>query len=353
MDNIGFASATKLQTTSLTSSKEQSKLKYLDIVKKTYQCVCETGIEALQLLCENKLLNVSETELKNSVDESVDIGWFLSLSNDEVKTVQTHLTAFAARSEDILAALRSDQTREATVEVFQHQSFNIDAQNGDINFVDRSANEGHREPIQLLSARQFLELNREKLSGLRLQSIYLDHANLDHAILDNSDMRKAHLQEAVLYDASMKGVDLRNTFLIKTNLGMSNLCGAKLSEAQLLHTNIIGAQFDKETNLNKAFIHMELPDEWNQNSLENYFTPIPNANYIGLLTTIDSINDNDKDKGGKIQKVNMMLQVIESLKGTDIDNVKGAFEDILNQNPVYLKNEKIKEFAKERKLNVK
>ncbi len=84
---------------------------------------------------------------------------------------------------------------------------------------------------------------------------------------------------------------------------------------------------------------LEVPKVYSTDSLDRYFNHINNPESDSLLTIINSIDQQYSDL-----KINLMKQVLNSLKDTDISTVAKPFEDILYNNSIYLEDKTIHDF---------
>ena len=105
-------------------------------------------------------------------------------------------------------------------------------------------------------------LTRSDLTRAKLQDAILVGADLNGTTLVEARLHRANLENAILSDAPMKGARLpyarlRNAVLSGAKLRYADLTGARLQKASLSEADLRGAvltraQFDGETELEKA-----------------------------------------------------------------------------------------------------
>jgi uncharacterized protein YjbI with pentapeptide repeats len=105
-------------------------------------------------------------------------------------------------------------------------------------------------------------LTRSDLTNAKLQKATLVGADLNGTTLVDAKLQDANMENAILSDAPMTGAELRNArlrnaVLTKAKLRWAVLAGAhlekaSLSEADLRGVDFTGAQFDRDTELDRA-----------------------------------------------------------------------------------------------------
>ncbi|MCD6025685.1 MAG: sopA 4 [Solimicrobium sp.] len=194
------------------------------------------------------------------------------------------------------------------------------------------------------------DLRKTDLQRANLNNTNLSKANLGEVDLSNGELSGAKLTSAILYKTILTGADLSGADLSDTNLSGKNLNGTNLYSAILRDVNLMGVKFDSFTNLQNTEISLKLPAVWNQDTLDQYFNHVNNTSTGSLLTVISNINDTFISSTEKIIKIELMHQIIDSLKSATISRINLAFIDIFMKNEMYHQDSKILIFIKERLL---
>lgn len=245
---------------------------------------------------------------------------------------------------------------------------------------------------ELMSIGQFLGTCKDSLSGLDFSGLDLNDANLRGANCSETDFTRAQIYK--LWGANLNGAKLVNvksmcltdlfgkgnfaenkknilkvdwtgtegvyvdTGMICDRLDMSNIQWTglnlkgrnvhwDLTNATLLKTQLLGTKLG-DCILDGTIITLDLPTNWNPETLDLQLNHLNNRHTGSLLTTINSIN-------GKYNslKINLVHQIIDSLGDTDISTVNAALADILLGNNIYLKDSKINAFIKNKIITAK
>lgn len=149
--------------------------------------------------------------------------------------------------------------------------------------------------------------------------------------------------------------------LINLDLSLLDMTGQDLSDMRLCNVNLVGVNFHGARFRNTS-ITLNLPEFWYPSTLDIYLNHLGNTNLrapdvydhdsglihqlyfkkpknCSLLTAINSINDKYEIK------IELMRQVIISLKKTNISCVRDAMKAIFESNPnFYMKDTRIKAF---------
>ncbi|WP_440866219.1 pentapeptide repeat-containing protein [Symbiopectobacterium purcellii] len=186
----------------------------------------------------------------------------------------------------------------------------------------------------VLEFADFEDANLEKanIQDASMSNANLEYANLEDAILSSSDLDYANFTEANLEGADLSFCRLKN----------ASFDGTALSNAKINDAYLVGASFSGAT-LDDTSISFELPDEWNDETLDIYINHITNDDTGSILTTLDSIGNEYFNL-----KINLANDLIDSLRkaNANITSVAEPLIDVLSRE-VYQTDENISNFIQE------
>jgi hypothetical protein len=154
--------------------------------------------------------------------------------------------------------------------------------------------------------------------------------------LSGMDLRRRDLN---LANKNLADANFNDSFLSGMNLSGANLCGVQMTNVELTGSNFTGAMFNGNEK-----ITLKLP-AWNQDTLDRHLNHITNRRTGSILTAINSM-----DNSASMHKLNLMHQLIKSLENVDTSSVNQALLDIWMKNPLYVNDEQIVTFIKEKIL---
>ncbi|MGL4860055.1 MAG: pentapeptide repeat-containing protein [Enterobacteriaceae bacterium] len=171
------------------------------------------------------------------------------------------------------------------------------------------------------------DLTRANLTGCFLFQSWMIKTNLTGAILDDCNISSSHLAGANLTGASlrktnMRASDLSNSILAEVDLTQTYLTSASLKGVDMRDSRLklSGNKFGKVdlagVDLTGADIILDLPQNWHQGSLDNFFNPEghPERSLLYTLSTID--------KSLLPLKMKLLSQLVTSLNGVDPDTLR-------------------------------
>lgn len=353
-----------IQPASPSSPVETSKVKPLGdiaIIKNTFLCISRIGVVGMDILVHDlqirKANNMPITNQSLCVDDDMDIRWLINLDDDGIEKVRELVSSLRDNlvkgldyfkfqtdlDEALNTELRETNAQEGSTQYKRIEDFYLDqfsilgkmevalvdpswfkgvgkcrissdclfARSGDIYLRIPNEHINVIEEVRLMSTRTLLENCKDSLGNLPLCNVDLNSAKLAGAYLDGADLRDTDLRSADLQGASLRQV------------------------------SFFRACFGNEANLQGASITFKLP-EWNRDTLDQWLNHL--ANSSSLLRTIDSINDQHTNKEGKVIKIDLMHQIIDSFQEIDTSSVHAALMDIWMKNPIYTNDEKICSF---------
>ncbi len=196
--------------------------------------------------------------------------WLPTITPNQHAVLERRLARFLAQKR--LAPDLSRMQRQATVQPAQAPKPDLEAEeqlqahlqaaiaHPDADLLTLATLAGLEAATELAGG----QLRGADLRGLDLSSVDLSRANLRGADLSDADLSEANLRGARLGGADLSGAllsraDLRDCDLHRASLALANLGGADLRGANLLaanlsnanwsHTQVAGAQFDRNTGL--------------------------------------------------------------------------------------------------------
>lgn len=158
-------------------------------------------------------------------------------------------------------------------------------------------------------------------------------ANFEGAIIRLCVFSETNLSRAVF-----RNVTFGYTMFLRLSLAHACFVGATVCGVYMEKVVINGANFTGAIFNGNEVITLDLPSKWNLNELESVLGHLSNVDGTSVLTAIDSI-----DNKYSYIKFNLMKQVIDSLKQTDISSVRNSFQNIF-KNSIYSRDTTIKSF---------
>ncbi|MCD6026781.1 MAG: sopA 4 [Solimicrobium sp.] len=161
----------------------------------------------------------------------------------------------------------------------------------------------------------------------------------DFLVSFKSELNGMNLRRTTLSDRNLADANLNDSYLGRADFSRSNLCGAKMANVWLTGTNFTDTIFngDEEFSLRLSI--------WNQNTLDRDLNHLTNHETGSILTAIESIHNTFS-----IHKLNLMHQLVRSLQDVDTSSVNEALLDIWMKNDLYLNDDQIMAFVKDKIL---
>ncbi|MCD6026114.1 MAG: sopA 4 [Solimicrobium sp.] len=325
------------------------------------------------------------------------------LNNEELQIIVNIAEALEEKINDILEVFDRDADRLKEIVVYpsapsKTDEFQIIAKEAFIYIRNRDET---GPGLQLMSAGQLfctgcvwnlsgLDLSNLDLSGANLYKGDLSGANLSGTNLTNAMMGKADLSSAILKRANLSGTDLAGANLSEANLSNATGEGTNFTKTNFYGTNLTGvimhnvdllqAKFDHaaklkdisvtfrvyDSNVKNDGIHdnddedIAVHDSDDENcssdmvyEWDEMLNHLANPESGSLLTVIDSIGNQERNKQGKVVKLDMMHQLIKHIKyaiknkNFYMENFDKPLMDIFTANPIYFNDPLIRAFIKE------
>lgn len=218
-------------------------------------------------------------------------------------------------------------------------------------------NNSHGAPCNFMGLGNFLQHSKRNMNDLDLSNTHLlgfdfTHGNFARTSFHEHNMVSGNFSYS---DLSETTLSLRNTpHVCKPCFHGTNLTGATLEEVPLLYVDI-----NKTTILNHASITLKFP-RWSNDQLDRELNHLTNTTSGSVLTKIDSIDEKYQNEKGKVTKIDLMHQVIDSLGDTDTSSVHNAMmdiwaksstmTDIWAKSSIYLNDDKIRSYINDKIL---
>lgn len=195
----------------------------------------------------------------------------------------------------------------------------------------------------------FLEYQSDKQPG--------NPINLSQQLIPFPDYISQRVQQndAFLSRKNLTKANLPGVHLIRPNLLGTVLDGANLTNAQLVDVDLLTTKIDNDTDLTNASISLinflTAPNCFSysvERRLDIWLNHLNHPMFGSLLTSIDRINNKFNTL-----KINLMHQIIGFVEAHDVSIVREAFLNIFIKNPIYLQDQKIVAFIKNKLLNTK
>ncbi|MCD6026308.1 MAG: sopA 1 [Solimicrobium sp.] len=242
----------------------------------------------------------------------------LQFSLEDLELIASELPDISYSTSEIEDALHQKEDRDWDEKTIQGSdaSYSLGIKRGRFYLqevrTDEMKSDTPLQVIELITASHLVNFIKFVEEGKNLKKLNLAEADLEYAYLSYSNLNQVSFTDA-------------------------NLRGARFKKVTLLGANFRGALFNGDEKFT-----LDLPEEWDEDDLEDNLDHLNNPETGSILTAIESIDDRYA-----AHKLSLMHQLIDSLQDADTSDVAEALLDIWLRNPIYFNDQQIRDYIVE------